>query len=73
MFEFYILAGVVLSFAVCIYVVMVISKETGEEKAERKAVEMDFKAMQQAHKEAERIKQKVSKLSDAELDKYLDK
>lgn len=73
MFEFYILLGFCFSLAICIYAVSKISEETGEEKAQRKAAEMEYKATQEARKEAERIKQKVSKLSDAELNKYLDK
>tara|TARA_R110000868_G_C10356825_1_gene716888 strand:- start:102 stop:323 length:222 start_codon:yes stop_codon:yes gene_type:complete len=73
MLEFYILLAFCFSLGVCIYVVSVVSKETGEEKAERKFAEAEFKATQTARKEAARIKAEVAKLSDAELDKYLDK
>ena len=59
MLEFYILLAFVFSLAVCIYAVSVISKETGEEKAERKFAEAEYKAIQEAKKEAERVAEKI--------------
>lgn len=71
--EFYILLGLSLFTAIIIFALIRVSKESGEEKAERKYVEAELKAIANAKKEAERIKREVSKLSNSELDKYLDK